>query len=123
MGVEEGGRWWTHEDVKVEMAMPQPTLVWWSNRRSADGQLREIQGRVHWWDPDRVWPARDDPRAKLCLRFSDTDGNDWSAIAENLIEMCRANRVWIHGDGDIEEDGDDRFIFSDGGDQRIRYLD
>jgi hypothetical protein len=97
------------------MTKAMPTLVWWSNRNSADGQLRQIQDGVHWL------PHAED-NAKLCLRFRDTDGNDWSAIAENLIDMCRAGRVWIHGDGDFEDEGDGRFEYNEQGDRRIRYL-
>ncbi|KAN0117097.1 hypothetical protein V8E51_003074 [Hyaloscypha variabilis] len=75
---------WSHEDTKIMMAAPQPYTIWWSNRRSADTQLREIQRGLHWANP------RGNRSRRRYLRFTDTDGNDWSQIAENLIQMCLA---------------------------------
>jgi hypothetical protein len=114
---------WTHEDVKAEMANEMPTLVWWSNRNSANNQLRQIHDNVHWWDPEGMGQSYAEDKAKLCLRFRDTVGNDWSKIAENLIDMCRAGRAWNHGNGDFEDEGDSRFQYNEQGDRQIRYLD
>ncbi|KAN0116659.1 hypothetical protein V8E51_002636 [Hyaloscypha variabilis] len=83
----DGSGAWTHEDIKIMMETQPPYIIWWSNRRSADAQLREIQRGLHW-----VNPRRNRSRRRY-LRFTDTDDNNWSRIAENLIEMCLAGRI------------------------------
>jgi hypothetical protein len=108
---------WTHEDTKIMMQSAEPYTIWWSNRRSANDQLGEIRNGEHWVTPRNLRGRR------RYLRFSDTDGNDWSQIAENLIEMCHAGRVWMHSDGDIDSDNDERIIEDPPGNIRVNYID
>ena len=107
---------WTHEDIKLELLKDQLYSIWWSNSRAADDTIKDIMNGRHWSNP------RNNPNHRRYLRFSDTDGNDWSLIAENLLQMCQADRVWVHQDGDYEGEDDDRFEVTEDG-REIRYID
>jgi hypothetical protein len=108
---------YTHEDAKIMMYSRGPNTIWGCNRRLVDRRLREIRNHRHWRNP------RGNPSRRRYLWFSDTDGNDWSQIAESLIEMCLARRVWVHSDGDPYESDDPRLIEDEEGNRDIRYID
>lgn len=107
---------WTHADVKQAFYNNQE-MAWWSNRRSVENTLLEMRGNnsPHWRYP---------PGWHLHLQFADTDNQGFSALAQEIIETCLLERVWVHREGDERaEPGDDRYIWHHGEPVEIRYLD
>lgn len=87
----------THTQVKRDFVEDHVDILWFSDNRAMDGVLRELREGQH-LGSDRLGGqgarTRSARNAPLCLRFDDTDSNDWSLIADQMIDLMLAGRIW-----------------------------
>jgi hypothetical protein len=86
----------THKDIKDGWSGAMADVYFFSNNRAVQTVLEdELLNGFHW---AASGPSSDGPRtrsmAQQTLRFHDTDSNDWSQTAENMIDLLLAGRIW-----------------------------
>jgi len=88
----------THAQIKSDfVADPPADIRWFSNNEAAYRVLRDLGEGQH-LGSDRL--GGQGPRTRgmrsspPCLRFDDTDSNDWSLIADQMIDLMLAGRIW-----------------------------